>query len=173
MGFSPISCLPAGASATRDLSLRWLAWFMPVALIAAALFALMIWLFVILKRRYTSSATFLAGDEYEKAMITDTISGYFFCAGYLKAEREGDEITFSRDSRYDLVLGALLFLFFILPGILYLLIFAKELRGRLCVQSIDHGHIVAIYGPREVVDRARLSFEDRGRRLPAAARGGG
>lgn len=134
MGCNPCGLIgvpPAGAGATRDLALTWLAWFIPISLISAAVLSLTVWFLIRLRGRRDSSATFATGRTYEKAMIMDTISGYFFCAGYKKTSREENEITFARDSKYDLVLGALLFLFFMLPGVLYLLVFGREHLGRV------------------------------------------
>lgn len=159
--------LVAEGSATRDLALTWLVWFLPIALISAALLALLVWLFVWLRKCSEAYAVFAAGTAYEKKAIMDAVSGYFFSCGYRKKGREENEITFAKDSRYDLALGALLFLFFMLPGILYLVFFGRERLGRLYMQETGGSCVVAIEGPRKVIERARLCFEDRGQLIAA------
>lgn len=165
--------LAAAAEATRNLAVKIFLSFIPVALMCLIAAGLLVLLILRLRDRYSASAVIEATWPAEKEAILKTVSELFFLEGYRKAGEDDCSATFVKDNRYNLVLGAVLFLFLIIPGIIYLLVCGKELLGRVSVQSIVDRNIVTINGPRSIIDRARISLEGHGYKELALAGPGG
>jgi hypothetical protein len=151
--------LTAAAEATRDLTIKVFLAFIPVALICLIAAGLLVLLVLRLRDRYSASAVIETAWPSEKECILEAVSELFFLGGYSKAGEDEFSVTFVKDNRYNLVLGAVLFLFLVIPGIIYLLVCGRELLGRVSVQSIGEKHIVTIKGPRSIIDRARLFLQ--------------
>lgn len=76
---------------------------------------------------------------YRPDEALDSATLFMLDQGYAVEARTNSTVTFSRYSPPNILLGLLLMLLLILPGILYLILGGKTLRSSLLVTPVDNG----------------------------------